>query len=311
MRPFALKNTIKYHHDSMKKIITPNATLEIIADGFQWTEGPTWDASGNKLYFSDVLANISYEWSEQHGLEQFLNPSGLQSHNSSIREPGSNGMCMLDRQYILIANHGERRIEKVCLEDHSRTNIASHYNGRRLNSPNDLIISNNKTIYFTDPPYGLTGLNESPIKELPHNGLYQATLNGQISSIDNTLTFPNGVAFSPDQQELYVTVSDPERPVLIKYKKDQSERFVNKEIFFDMQPFLKKETPGLPDGLTIDRKGNIFVTGPGGIYILNKYGHLLGQIKIPNLTSNCTLGDQEKVLFITATDKVFKLTFNC
>jgi len=178
----------------------------------------------------------------------------------------------------------------------------NHYKDQKLNSPNDIARADDGTLFFTDPPYGLEGLNSSPLKEIPFNGIYRLSTDGKLSIIDKSQTFPNGIALSPDQGVLYVAVSDPEMPKIMRYIQDENADFSQGEIWFDAAPYLARGWPGLPDGMVVTKSGHLFATGPGGVFILSPDGKALGQIKTERATANCTLGEDGKSLFITAGD---------
>lgn len=297
-------DTFLAFHSDFWTIISADAKIVELASGFSWSEGPTWDKTRQRLYFSDVPENKAYLWSPDTGVAVFMSPSGLQ--NSSVkgfREPGSNGLLMTSRGQLLIANHGNRAVESMEIESGLRRMIANSYQGRKLNSPNDIALSSTGTIYFTDPPYGLEGLNNSQLKEQKHNGVYSVTHTGSVELVDGSLTFPNGVALSPDEQALYVTVSDPQLAKIYKYVWAKA-GFAERRVFFDAQPYVDRGWPGLPDGMAVATSGHVFATGPGGVFVLSEEGQVLGLIQLAGATANCAFGLDGKTLFITSGNRL-------
>ncbi len=300
-------DNVRAFHEDLWTVLPRTAEITELAHGFTWSEGPTWDRERQQLYFSDVPKNIAYAWSPELGLNVFMSPSGLQSDSTAgFREPGSNGLLMSPDGRLLIANHGTRSVERMDIKTRQRQTIASHYEGKRLNSPNDVAITADGTLYFTDPPYGLEGLNASPLKELGHNGVYQVEKDGTIALIDGSLSYPNGIALSPDEQTLYVAVSDPVSPKIYKYSRDGTV-FTDRSVFFNAEPYLKHSWPGLPDGMAVAETGHLFATGPGGVFVLSKEGIALGLIKLESATANCTFGQDGSTLFITSGSRVLAM----
>ena len=195
-------------------LIASDAKIEQLADGFEWSEGPVWRASGRYLLFSDVPHNTIYKWQDGVGVSVFLHPAGYNGSNRPVREPGSNGLTFDANDSLVMADHGNRQIARFNEAKSTKTTLANRYEGKRLNSPNDLVYRSNGDLYFTDPPYGLNGLNDDPAKELRHNGVYRLTPAGQLTLLTQELSFPNGLAFSPDEKTLYVANSDPAKAIL-------------------------------------------------------------------------------------------------
>lgn len=286
-------------------IIAPDAVIEQLADGMVWSEGPVWIREGRYLLFSDVPANTIYRWSETDGKTVFLQPSGYDGPPTKIfREPGSNGMTLNLAGELLICDHGNRAVTQVDLATKKKTVIVDRFQGKRLNSPNDLVVARRDalrgSIYFTDPPYGLEGLDASPVKELTFNGVYLRRPSGELMVVDDKLTFPNGLALSPDEKRLYVAVSDPKGPVIMVYDLDLDGLPTARRLFFDATDLRKAGGPGLPDGLRVDVEGRLFATGPGGVLILNSDATLLGVIETGFPIANCAFGEDGKTLFLTS-----------
>ncbi|GAB4112002.1 MAG: SMP-30/gluconolactonase/LRE family protein [Acidobacteriota bacterium] len=279
-------------------LIPAGAAMEKLAEGFDWAEGPVWLPAEGRLLFSDVPRNVVYSWSEAEGIREFLSPSGYTGTGQWEREPGSNGLALDPSGTLVLCQHGDRRISRWT-PDGGFQELVSSYQGRRFNSPNDLVFDRLGTLYFTDPPYGLAGLNQSPLKELDFNGVYRLSVDGELRLLTRELTFPNGIALSPDESTLYVAVSDPERPVVMAYSLGPDGTLAGARVFFDFAGEVSV-LPGLPDGLKVDRAGNVYTTGPGGVSILAPDGTRLGRLNTGVATANCGWGEDGSTLFITA-----------
>ena len=296
---------------ALDALIAPGARIERLAEGFRWNEGPVWIAEGRYLLLSDVPANKMYRWSEASGLSVFLDPSGYSGSEAGIfREPGSNGLIRGPGNSILMADHGNRAVAQLDLATKKKTFLAAHYQGKRFNSPNDLVRASDGSIYFTDPPYGLEGLNQSPHKELAFNGVYRLLPSGEIRLIDSSLTFPNGIILSPDERTLYVAVSDPERAVIVAYSLDAAGEVTGKRVFADMTTLAQSALPGLPDGMAIDTRGNLFATGPGGVHVFTPAGERLGRIDTGTAVANCAFGEDGRTLFLASSNFLARIRTN-
>ncbi len=293
--------TIQYDDPRFEKLIPKGTSLEVLASGFDWSEGPVWVKEGGYLLFSDVPENTIFKWSEKEGLGTFLKPSGYTGVGTYGNEPGSNGLT-IDRQGRLITcEHGDRRVSAMPLSGGGKITLADHYQGKRFNSPNDVVQHpGNGSYYFTDPPYGLPGKADDPSREITEFGVYRIAPDGAVTMVIADLTRPNGLAFAPDGQTLYVAQSDPERAVVMAYPVKKDGGLGAGRIFYDATPLVKKGLKGLPDGLKLDQSGNVWTTGPGGILILSPKGTLLGRIMTGQATANCAWGDDGKTLYITA-----------
>lgn len=295
--------TIEKSDPALDSIIAVNAGAEIIAEGFEWSEGPLWIEKEKMLLFSDVPVNTIYKWTEEKGKEVYLKPSGYTgSVPSTCKEPGSNGLLLDANGSLVLCQHGDRRMAKMDAAlntpESKFITIADTYTGKKLSSPNDAVYSSAGELYFTDPPYGLSTQNDSdPKKEISFNGVYKVKKDGTIVLLVDSITRPNGIAFFPGEKRVVVACSDPDKPNW--YVFDVSgDSLINGKIFYSAAGHDKK-WKGLPDGLKIDSKGNVFATGPGGLYIFNSNGKLLGMLKLENATSNCALSPDEKTLYIT------------
>jgi len=287
---------------AIDSIIMPGAQAEIISEGFQWSEGPVWVESQNMLLFSDVPADTIYKWTEKNRKQVYLSPSGYTGTQKRGGEMGSNGLLLDAQGRLVLCQHGDRRIPRMesALNSPSPifTTIADNYKGRKFNSPNDAVYNKKGELFFTDPPYGLEKQTSDPAKELPYQGVFRVMTDGTVELITDTITRPNGIAFLPGEKTLLVANSDPAKPYWYAFDLDDDDKFSNGRIFLSAAE-AAKDSHGLPDGLKADSKGNLFATGPGGVWIFNSTGMILGKIRLPDPVSNCALSTDEKTLFIT------------
>lgn len=296
---------------ALDNIVSKDATLEIIAEGYEWSEGPLWVDSENMLLFSDVPKNTIYKWTEQNGAEVYLTPSGFTGDSTTSSEPGSNGLMLDDEGNLILCQCGNRQLAMMnsSLDQPKAdfTTIADKFNGKRFNSPNDVTFYN-YNFYFTDPPYGLAKQMEDPGKEIPFQGVYVAPAKGELKVIVDSLTRPNGLAFLQNKKTLIVANSDPDKAKWYAFDLDEKDSVTSARVFYDATEMAKTEK-GLPDGLKVDSNNNIFATGPGGVWIFNAEGKVLGKIKFTNFpVSNCALSSDEKTLFLTADANIIKVT---
>jgi gluconolactonase len=285
-------------------LIPADATIDVLAMGFAWSEGPVWvttDAGGlpaGSLLFSDIPRNRIHRWHPQEGLSIFLEPSGFTGVAHKGNERGSNGLGIDAQGRLLCCEHGDRRLSVLTPAGGKRT-LADAWQGKRFNSPNDLAVHSSGAIYFTDPPYGLPGGFTSPLREIDYCGVYRLKPTGEVDLLCPTMTRPNGIAFSPDEKKLYVAQSDPQEPVWKVFTIQPDGSLDAGKTFFDarhLTPIYK----GNPDGLTVDTAGNLFATGPGGVLIISPDGTHLGTLITEQKTANCCFGGDGKTLFITA-----------
>lgn len=292
---------------ALDNLIDKNAKIEVIGDGFLWSEGPVWIKNGGYLLFSDVPANTIYKWKEGEKITEFLKPSGYTGIMPYGDEPGSNGLIINNLGQLISCEHGDRRISAMPIAIGGKITLADNYLGKRFNSPNDIVQSSNGDYYFTDPSYGMPKKDKDPSRETALFGVYRIGKNGAVSLIIKELTRPNGLAFSPDEKTLYVAQSDPDMAYLMAYPVLANGIVGKGEILFDATPMVKQGLKGLPDGLKIDKKGNIFMTGPGGILVISTSGKLLGKIETGEATANCAFGNDGSVLYITADMYLLKI----
>lgn len=293
----------------LANIIDVSAIVEIIAEGFEWTEGPLW-IDGVGLLFSDIPPNKVYKWTAEGGTTLYLNQAGYAGFRPREGEKGSNGLLLDKGGNLVLCQHGDRRLARMnaALNDPKPeyTTIIDKYDNKKFNSPNDACYSKNGDLYFTDPPYGLENRMDDPLKELNFQGVYKYSHSGELHLLTKELSRPNGIALSPDEKTLYVANSDPESALWMAYNLDSDGLIQSKRIFHDATNLVGKEK-GLPDGLKVDRNGNVFASGPGGIWIFNSTGEVLGKIRTGEATSNCAFSTNGNILFITADMYVMKV----
>ena len=296
--------TIERLNPALDSIIASDAVIEKLAGGFEWSEGPVWRKSGGYVLFSDVPRNTIYKWLPGTGLTVFLRPAGFTTPNPPGRELGSNGLTFDANDSLVMADHGNRQVARLNEAKFTKTTLADRYEGKRFNSPNDLVYASNGDLFFTDPPYGLKGLNADSTKELRQNGVYRLTRSGEITLLTDELTFPNGIALSPDDRTLYVANSDAAKPVVMAYDLQSGTSGLHGRVLFDAAALIAAGKKGVPDGMKVDARGNIFATGPGGVLILSPAGKHLGTIATGQPTANCAFGDDGSTLYITANDQL-------
>ena len=294
---------------ALGNILDNKPEIDIVATGFDWCEGPLWLAESKTLVFSDVPKNVIYSWSEKAGLQKYLEPSGYTGAVPREGEMGSNGLALSLDNKLLICQHGDRKVVAMAAslaDPHPNyITLAGNIDGKKLNSPNDVAVRNNGDLYFTDPPYGLLGLDNDSTKETPYNGVYRIS-KGKVTLLVDTLTKPNGIAFLPDGKTFIVANSDGAKPIWYAFDVDERDSVYNARIFYNAKAAFDKVGGG-PDGLKVDKNGNVFATGPGGIWIFNRHGKVLGKINLEGRVSNCAFGDDEKTLFVTNDDKVIRI----
>lgn len=294
---------------AINEIISSNAKAEIIAEGFDWSEGPVWVEHYKMLLFSDIPKNMIYKWTEAKGKEAYLTTSGYTGHTPRGGEAGSNGLTLNREGHLILCQHGDRQVARMDAPlDKPKPafiSLASSYKGKKFNSPNDVVVNSKGEVFFTDPPYGLlTQSDNDPAKELSWNGVYKIKTNGEIVLLLDSLTRPNGLAFLPTERQIIVANSDSLKPNWYIYDVAE-DGLTNGRLFYSTTGYDKSEK-GLPDGLKIDKQGNVFATGPGGVYVFNSGGKLLGRLRLPDAASNCAFSPDEKTLFITNDNKVLR-----
>ena len=304
LTPFGETRTRDASHTQFElefqELLPSPARVEILARGFGWSEGPIWIGEGGYLLFSDVPANRIHRWTAKDGATLFLHPSGG-TIKTGFREPGANGLKPGGPGAILLADQGNRAIASLDLRTKAKRFLASRFEGKKFNSPNDLVVGPDGSIWFTDPPYGLDGIDASPLREQPVNGVYRLKPDGRVTLVESGLRFPNGIVFSPDGGTLYVSNSDPARAVILAFDVGANGTLSRRRVFSDMTALARNGQPGLPDGMTVDERGNLWATGPGGVHIFRPDGRELGLISTGAAISNCTFGGSDgRTLYMTS-----------
>jgi len=286
---------------ALDAVIAPNASIEKLAEGFTWAEGPVWIAAGY-LLFTDVPENKMYRWSPaENGASVFLSPSGYSGPPlKGVREAGANGLHVDGAGSLLIADSGSRLIARLDLATKRRQTLAASYGGKRFNSPNDIARKRDGTIFFTDPPYGLENGNDSPLKEMKINGVYRLDVDGKVTLIEDSLSFPNGIGLAPDERTLYVANSDPANPIWMRYTLDAKGNVTDRRKLADASDLMGPAAPGLPDGMAIAANGHLFASAPGGVLIMTPEGKRLGRIETGDAIANCAFGDDGRTLYMTS-----------
>jgi gluconolactonase len=279
-------------------LVGDDAQIEVLASGFTWTEGPVWmGGSDGYLLFSDIPRNSIFKWQQDGTISLFMSPSGYTGVTYYGLEPGCNGLLLDQQGRLVMCEHGDRRLS-VLTENGGKRTLADNYQGKRLNSPNDGVLKSNGDIYFTDPPYGLPERFTDPRRELDFCGVYRRSTDGEVTLLTKAIERPNGIAFSPDEKTLYVAQSNPEQANWTAFPvREDGTLGPGKEIA-NVTERVNKE-PGLPDGMTVDKQGNLWASGPGGIYVMDSQAQLLGRLVTGERTSNCTFG-ADGWLYITA-----------
>ncbi|HTK17912.1 MAG TPA: SMP-30/gluconolactonase/LRE family protein [Mucilaginibacter sp.] len=302
--------TLKQIDPEFSSIVNKNAKAEILADGFLWSEGPVWVESQKMFIFSDVKKNVIYKWTKEKGKEIYLKPSGYTGTKPRGGELGSNGLGLNIKGQLVICQDGDRVVSIMDAPlDKPKPKfikIATNYKGKKFDSPNDLAFLSNGDIYFTDPPYGLEKNVDDPLKEARYQGVYRISANGKITLLTDTLTRPNGIAFFPGGKTILISNSDPKKAYWYAYDLDKNGLFIRGRIFYNANE-ATKTAAGMPDGLKIDKQGHVFATGPGGMWVFNRAGKLLGKILVNDLVSNCSLSGDEKTLYVTSNHRVLKI----
>ncbi|HXV47858.1 MAG TPA: SMP-30/gluconolactonase/LRE family protein [Candidatus Binatia bacterium] len=288
------------------KLVPMNVLVERIVSGRHWVEGPVWNRKENYLLFSDIPTNSVIKWREGTGTSVFLKPSG---YSGKIPfdgpEPGSNGLAFDREGRLVLAEHGDRRVARL-EKNGKQTTLVDRFEGKRINSPNDLVFRSNGDLYFTDPPFGLPKSYDDPRKETPFQGVYKYSPDGKLTLLTKDIKAPNGIAFSPDEKKLYISNADPMNAVWMVYAVKADGGLENGKVLFNATAWTKNKR-GVPDGMKVDREGNIFAAGPGGIHVISPEGKHLGSIETGVPTGNVAWGEDGSSLFITSNSNVFRL----
>lgn len=285
-------------------ILAKDAKVENLGGDFGWSEGPVWIAEDARLLFTDVPGNVIWSYQDGEGLTKFLEPSGYAGEKPDwMGSAGSNGLIRYGENEILLPSHGERGLYAMDLDSKEKRLIVDEYDGKKFSSPNDAVIHKSGTIFFTDPPYGLKGKDDSEVKEISFNGVYAYSPNGDVEVIDKTLYRPNGIILSPDGSTLYVSNSDPKDTIWKSYPVSDDGTVGDGAIFLDATAAIKAGEQGNADGMAIDSEGRLYATGPGGVWVISPEGKKLGLIRTGKLVANVTFGGPEgNILYMTSAD---------
>ncbi len=295
----------------LDKLVSPDAKIEKVAGGFQFVEGPVWYRKNGILFFSDIPGNLIMQWSQSGGAMVFRDHIFTGEYPAG-KQVGTNGLTLDKLGRIIACEHGNRRVSRIS-QDGMLTVLADRYDGKRLNSPNDVVVKKNGDIYFTDPPFGLLNPGQSlqdaaknPAREMAFNGVFRITTGGKIEPVVKDLALPNGLAFSPDEKKFYVANSAGKTWSVYDVKPDGT--MGNGRIFYNAD---KETGAGVPDGMKVDSAGNVWATGPGGILVISPQAKLLGMIAFPEVPANCAWGDADgKTLYVTARTGLYRIKTN-
>ncbi|TYA84182.1 sulfatase-like hydrolase/transferase [Seonamhaeicola marinus] len=309
LKKYPTTGSIERLAPELDSVVSKHARIDLVAEGFNWSEGPVWQARGQNLYFSDVPENKVYKWNDLDGLSVYMSPSGYSGDNPIGGEKGSNGLAIDENGDLILCQHGNRAVSKlVSLKDSISPvfePLVSTYKGKKFNSPNDLFYDKEGNLYFTDPPYGL---GKKGVSELGFNGVYFLNKEGDIKLVDKDLARPNGVVVSNDGKILYVAESNIPKPLIWAYDIVSPGVVKNKRVFFNPGEIIKNSTAKQnPDGIKLDQHGNIFVAAGDGILIITPEGKHIGTINTGRTTGNCVFNDDYRYLFITADNYLLRV----
>lgn len=300
--------SVEFLDPKMEVFFDKDTKIEVLARGFTWAEGPVWVSKLNGVVFTDVPNNKAYLWTEEDGLSLFLSPSGMTNHAPHSTDEGANGLTLDNEGNLILCQHGNRAVSKLKnwnfdVPDYEI--LVDHFEGKWLNSPNDLAINQANEIFFTDPPYGLKDQDRDALKELDFNGVYKWSKNKGLVLLDKSLSRPNGIALSNDEKTVYIGNSDSKHSIIAAFDLENG-LLKNKRTFFDGS-VLAQTRRGLFDGLKVHSSGVIFATGPGGILVLDASGTHLGTVMPGKSTANCGFDAEEDYLYLTSTDVLARI----
>lgn len=301
--------TIEFISEELSSIIKKDAKVEIAAEGFQFTEGPLWLEKEKMLLVSDIPANTIYKWTEAKGKEVFVTPAGYTDTTKRGGFMGPNGMTLNAAGKLLLCQHGDRRIAMLDAPLNAPKSkfitVADKYDGKRLNSPNDLFLTKSGDLYFTDPSYGFERGARDPKKEMPFQGVYKVDKAGKVTLLLDSIESPNGIGIMPDGKTLLVSNSDYRKKKWYAYDLDSKGALSNGRVFYDVS---SEKGAGGCDGFKIDKNGNVFAAGPGGMWIFTKTGKLIGKINVNGISAtNCALTPDGKTMYITANQYLLRV----
>jgi gluconolactonase len=303
VEPIETVGSIEIHDPAALELVDADAKIERLATGFVWSEGPVWLTEGDFLVFSDVPRNTVYKWKDGEGLSVYLKPSGYTGDTDREGESGSNGLAVDGKGRLVLCQHGDHRVARMdagVLEPEAKfTTLAGDFEGKKLNSPNDLAIHSSGAVYFTDPPYGRIGSFENTDRPLDYQGVYRVVPGEPATLLTKKLRAPNGIALSPDEKTLYVAQSDSKNAIYMAYAIQDDGSIDEGRVLLDVTP-LGKNARGSCDGLKVDTEGNLWATGPGGVLVISPEGKHLATIRTGDLIANCGFGDDGSTLYMTS-----------
>ena len=301
-------DSVEFLDPKMEVFFDKDTKIEVLADGFTWAEGPVWVSKLNGVVFTDVPNNKAYLWTKKDGLSLFLSPSGMTNHAPHSTDEGANGLTLDNEGNLILCQHGNRAVSKLknwSFDTPEYEILVDHFEGKWLNSPNDLAINQKGEIFFTDPPYGLKDQDRDALKELDFNGIYKWSEDNGLVLLDKSLSRPNGIALSNDEKTVYISNSDSQHSIIAAFDLENG-MLKNKRTFFDGS-VLAQTRQGLFDGLRVHSSGVVFATGPGGVLVLDESGKHLGTVMPGKSTANCGFDAQEDYLYLTSTDVLARI----
>jgi gluconolactonase len=304
----------------LDELVDSQAPTEVLGVGYLWSEGPVWVPEGGFLLFSDIPNNAIMKYKDGEGVTLFLTPSGYTGDSRHggkgldwVDELGSNGLTLDDQGRLILCQHGDRAVARLdsqlvgAAPQAKFTVLADRWEGKRFDSPNDVVRHSSGAIYFTDPPYGLEKGGDVATREIDFSGVYRIAPDGTVTLVTKAMTKPNGLAFSPDESILYIGQSDRSAAVWRAFPVNDDGSLGEPTVLFDATPLAQAGKMGAPDGFKVDEHGNIFATGPGGVLVISPEGKHLGTISTGDLTSNCAFGDDGRSLYITSNSRLCRV----
>ncbi len=305
----------------LDELVASSAAIEVLGEGYLWSEGPVWVPAGGFLLFSDIPNNAVMKYKDGEGVTQFLKPSGYTGDQRKggkgadwVDELGSNGLILDAEGRLLLCQHGDRCVARLDAPltgpetPHAKfTVLADRWENKRFDSPNDMVRHSSGALYFTDPPYGLEKGGDSATREISFSGVYRVAPDGAVTLATKAMTKPNGLAFSPDEKTLYIGQSDGAAPLLRAFPVNDDGSLGEPTVFFDATALARAGKRGSPDGMKVDAHGNVFTTGPGGVLVISPAGKHLGTIVTGDLVSNCAFGDDGSTLYMTSNAKLCRV----